>query len=178
LRYSIACITDCTFSSYNDSLQSSSSIGGARSGSAVSEPSMCGRSRILGSRIGWLRAEISASEIGYYFEIGSANVTFFRVGSGVRGGVGRSSLERSSDLLVSALGFSPCFPGRYIILKLNRERNSDQRACRRFNIFVDIKYSRLRWSDSTLIGISDPSTSGLYSSKYRMIARSSLSYIS
>jgi hypothetical protein len=91
LRYSIAYITDCTFSSYNDSLRSSSSIGGARLDSAVSELSMCGRSRILGSRIEWLRAEISASEIGYCFEIESANVTFFRVGSGVRSGVGGSS---------------------------------------------------------------------------------------
>jgi hypothetical protein len=79
------------FSSYNDSLRSSSSIGGARSGSAISELSIYGRSRILGSRIEKLRAEISASEIGYYFKIGSTNVTFFRVGSGIRSGVGGSS---------------------------------------------------------------------------------------
>ena len=35
------------------------------------------------------------------------------------------SLGRSSDLLVSASGFAPSLPGRYVIRKLKRDRNSD-----------------------------------------------------
>ena len=46
------------------------------------------------------------------------------------------SLSKSPALLVSASGFSPRFPGRYTILKLYLDRNSDQWAWRRFSYFV------------------------------------------
>ena len=88
------------------------------------------------------------------------------------------SLGMFSDLLVSALGLPPCFPGRYMILKLNRDKNPDHLACLRFNSFVVVKYSRFLWSVITLTGDDVPSSSGLHSSKHRTIASSSLSYIS
>ena len=62
-----------------------------------------------------------------------------------------------------------------MILKLNRDRNSDYLAWRRFNNLVNMKYSRFLWLHNTLMGCVEDSSSSRYSSKQRMIAMSSLS---
>jgi len=67
------------------------------------------------------------------------------------------SLGRSPGLRVKASGFPPAFPGRYVILKSKRKRNSDHRACRRLNSFVLMKYSGFLWSLKTWIGWREPS---------------------
>src|ERR1700761_1284494 len=58
--------------------------------------------------------------------------------------------------VVKASGFPPSLPGRKRITRLNWQRVSDLRTCRRVSILVVVKYSKFLWSVMTSIGKADP----------------------
>ena len=89
----------------------------------------------------------------------------------------KASLGRSWSLRDSTSARSLSFPGMWMILNLYLERIRDQRIWRSVSFRTVIKYSRFLW----LVWISKPSTplnSASHSSRQRMIANSSLSWIS
>ena len=89
-----------------------------------------------------------------------------------------ASAGKSYDRRVNKSGFWLSLPGRYVILKSNRERYSAQRIWHCVNCFVVIKYCRFLWSVNTCIGNNDLSSSRRHCLKHLTIASSSLSYIS
>ena len=82
---------------------------------------------------------------------------------------------RFLDLLVRASGFPSCLLGRYVIFKLNLDKNSAHLAWRQLRSLEVMKYSRFLWSDSTRMGFSTDCSSARHCSKARTMAMSSLS---
>src|SRR5271154_6347677 len=88
--------------------------------------------------------------------IGRASCSSTRIG---RMFIGVTSLPPGwmSQRHVKALGLEPSLPGRNRILRLNCERYSDQRAWQQVSFLVEVKYSRVLWLVTVLIGRAEPS---------------------